>query len=377
MDNVKRLGIFLAIAALLTAVSSGYRGNEILKRAIVLGVGIDIADDGSDELCVTAEIVSPGNGDDQQVGTFSKTVTANGATLAEALQNIAEKTGKETSLGQCVLAVFGESFAATNFSGTTDYLARSDSFKESAVVCVCRGTARELLSNTDAVSQSVSLSVADQLSGQSKDIAVPSSNLLSFARSQRELFKTGFLNYIYFEQTENVDDRNSEEKQVVFLCRQVAVFRENQMVGVLSEEETRGFALLNDDVAGSVFSVADQNGNLETLRVNTKSVDISANDGVVTLNLTLYVKPARADSFGAGGRFTAKSQKEISQSGLEQTKEQAEQLAALFLTKQVDWEFDLLGIHELYRQRYGTTEAVTQLKMTDLKYNLIVNVEEK
>lgn len=425
MDNLKRFAIFLTVAALLAVVSLGYRGNEILKRTIVLGLGVDLAaaaDDGeksssadetaflrkstfcanqtddvssqnsdsSQMLLVTAEVVSPGNGDDQ-VGTFSKTVSAEGATVAEALQNIAEKTGKETSLGQCVLVVVGEQLAEVGFVSATEYFATSDSFRESAIICCCEGTAKDIFSCGDALSQSVSLSIADRLAGQSEDIAVPSCNLLDFARSQRELYGTGFLNYVRCEESDNTDSADPDKKQVLFSCRQAAAFRQNKLVAVLTEEETQGLALLNDEVSGNLFSVTDESGLLVTVRVNTKNVNISAKDElkadsdgeqsnksvIFEIKVELILKPARADSFGAGGQYTAKSDEKISDSELSQTKEQALQSAALFLRRQVEWDVDLLGLHDLLRQKYGTTDWVCNLKMSEMSFELTVDVFEK
>lgn len=373
MDNLKRLGIFLAIAALAVLISVSYRGNDILQRAIILGVGIDSHEDG---LQVTAEIVSPGNGG-EQVGTFSKIVSATGKTVAEAFQNIAEKTGKETSLGQCVLLIYGEEYASEDFSATAEYFALSDSFKESAVVCCCKGTAKELFNCGDALLNSVSLAVADKLKSQAKDLAVPSCDLLSFARSQRELYKTGFLNYVYYEESQNVSSENPEQKQVFFRCNRVAVFRENRMIGVLSEQETQGFALLNKDVAGNVFAVYDEKDNLVTLRANSKDVNISEENSAVNLNVKIYVRLARTDSFGASGQFIAKSEKEISSESLAQAKEQAVDLVRLFLNKQIEWEFDLLDIHEILRRKHGTTERVVGMQMKDFSYSIAVSVQEK
>ena len=96
MSNIKRVAIFLAVVAVAIIIGLSFKGSNILDRAIILGLGIDGTDS---EITLTAEVVSPGNGT-EQVGTFSKTVTVNGRTIAEAIQNVAEYTGKEASLGQ-------------------------------------------------------------------------------------------------------------------------------------------------------------------------------------------------------------------------------------------------------------------------------------
>lgn len=374
MNNLKRIGILLAIFTVLILFSVGYKGNDILARAIVLGVGVDVEENG--DICVTTEIVSPGNGS-EQIGMFSKTVTATGKTVAEALKQIAMKSGKETSLGQMVLIVLGEDYIKTDFSDTVDYFIRSDSCKESSIICCCEGRAEALMNCGDAVSQSVSLSLADKLKGLSKDVAIPVSDLLTYSRSQMELYRTGFLNYITFEESENTSTVNPEQKQGFFVAERVAVFRENNLVGVLSVQETQGFAVLHNEVAGNVFPVKDKEDKYLTLRANSKKVDAKQKDGVVTMAVSMQVKLSRTDSFGAGGVFTAKTESEIPQYMLDQAKQQSIELATAFLRKQVEWDFDILNIHEIFRQKYGSTEEIKTLPMKEIPVKLTVEVKEK
>ena len=372
MNNIKRVGILLVVAALTIIVSVSYKGNDVLKRAIVLGVGVDVAEEG---VCVTAEIVNPGNGG-EQVGTFSKTVSAKGKTVAEAFQFISEKTGKETSLGQCVLLVYGEEFAKQNFTSAAEYFARSDSFKESSIVCCCKGTAKDLLNCGDALLQSVSISVAEKLKGQSKEVAVPACDLLTFARSQTELYKTGFLNYVSYQISSNESTENPNQKQVFFDYSQIAVFKQNQMLCVLSQEEALGFSVLLKRTAGNVFSVTDSQGNVVTLRSNTKNVDVSPQGNDIKIDVKIFVTLARTDSFGAGGKYAAKSAKQVDEISIAQAKRQATSWAQAFLQKQMQEDFDLLFFHETFRRLQGDVPEVRNLQMKDIAVRLTLLVEE-
>ena len=374
MSSLKRIGIFLAIAAVLIVISVSYAGNDIMKRAIVLGLGVDVDEDG--EIVVTAEVVSPGNGS-EQIGTFSKIVTAKGKSVAEALQNIALKAGKETSLGQCVLLMYGEDFIQNDFSSTAEYFIRSDSFKESATVCCCKGRAEDMFNYGDALSQSVSIGLADKLKGLSKDVAIPVCDLLTYSRSQNELYKTGFLNVIEFVPSENESTENPDKTQGFFVCNTIAILRENKLVTVLSEQESKGFAILQSKVSGNLFTVTDTDGKMFTLRANSKDVSVEEKDGTISMGVELQVKLARTDSFGAGGMFTAKTEQEIAKTMLNQVKEQSVEWASLFLQKQVQYDFDILDMHELFRQKLGATSAVKNLKMSDIPVKLKVKVTEK
>ncbi len=369
MRDLKRILVVFVFFVVTVVVSVGYKGNEISRRGIVLGVGVDRCENG---VMVTVEVVSPGNGS-EEVGTFSKTVSAFGKTVAEGLQNVAEKTGKETSLGQCVLIVYGEEMMRGDVSDAADYFIKSDSCKESTVVCCCVGTAQNLLKNSDALSQSVSLSLADKLKDVAQNVALPSCDLLTFSRSQREGYQTGYLNLVHFQQADVPNQQ--QQSQGYFVSQNVVVFRNNKFVCVLSEQETQGLALLSKGVSGNVFTV--KNNTLATLRVNTKNLSANKRGNQVDFTVDLYVKLARTDSFGAGGKFTAKTESEITQSMLDQAKEQAYVLAQAFLQKQTQWQFDLIGLHELFRRQYGSAQWVKILPTSSIPVNLKITVQEK
>ena len=374
MNNLKRIAIFLAVAAAVVVISVSYAGNDIATRSIVLGLGIDLDDNG--DLVVTAEIVSPGNGS-EQVGTYSKTVTGKGKTVAEALQDISLKSGKETSLGQCVLLMYGEDVIQTDFSSTAQYFIRSDSFKESAVVCCCKGKAQDMLNYGDALSQSVSIALADKLKGLSQNVAIPVCDLLTYSRSQNELYKTGFLNVMEFIPSPNESSDKPDQTQGYFVCNTIAVFRQNKLVTVLNQQESQGFAILQNKVSGNVFAVTGKDDKTYTLRANSKDVSIEEKDGVITIGVEMQLKLARTDSFGEGGLFTAKSERQISDAMLDQVKQQSIELCKLFLQKQVEYDFDILQLHETFRQKFGATSKVTGLTMSQIPVKLNVKVSEK
>ena len=176
------------------------------------------------------------------------------------------------------------------------------------------------------------------------------------------------------------DSRQSSQQdgaqQGYFSCNKVAVFRENKLVGVLTQRETQGFALLSDDVAGINFAVKEQDYTV-TLRAGTKSVKAKGTEQGVLLSVHLFVKPARTDSFGAGGRFSAKTDSEVTETQKQQVRTQALEMAQLFLQKQREWEFDLLGFHELYRSRYGSVPQVESMTMQSIPVEVDVTVSEK
>lgn len=372
MSNIKRIAIVIVAVALIAVFMASYKGSDILDRAIILGLGVDGSDDG---LKITAEIVSPGNGQ-EQVGTFSKTVTVTGQTVGHAIQNIAQMCGKEASLGQCVVLVLGQQLYQTkDFKAVIDYFINHHSFKESAVICCCEGSAEDLFNNSDALSQSVSLSVASMLLDEAKKIGVPTNSLLQFARSQSELDGTGFLNKIKFVPSENKDTQDPDKTQGYFVFRQFGVFRKNNFVCELSEDEARGFSLFLKETKGDGFT-SELDGVKLSLQVNSKDIKQDLKGDEINLNVTLSVRLARTDSDEVNGVVTAKKDKEIDPATLQAVQQQAMALAELYLAKQAEYNFDLLKFHEMVRQKFGTSDELANKPTSDFKVKLKIEVKE-
>lgn len=372
MSNIKRIGIVLAALVLVAAVMASFKGSDVLDRAIILGVGIDKGENG---IVLTAEIVSPGNGQ-EQVGTFSKTLTAEGATVGEAIQNVAEMSGKEASLGQCVALIFGqELYETVDFSAIIDYFINHHSFKESAVICCCKGKAEDLFNNSDALSKSVSLSVASMLLDEAKKIGVPTNSLLEYSRSQQELDCTGFLNKITFITSENKDSAEPDKTQGYFSYRELAVFRKNQFVCDLSEQDVQGMSLFLKKLEGNNF-VSDETGVRLTVQVNNKDVKQELKGDEIDVSITLSVRFARTDSEEVSGAITAKKDKEIDPRILDDVRNQATALAEAYLAKQAEYNFDLLKFHEAVRRKEGSSKELAEKPTSDFNVNLKIEVKE-
>lgn len=373
MSNIKRVGIVIAVAIAAVVVMVSFKGSDVLDRSIILGLGVD--SDGEGGVRLTAEVVSPGNGQ-EQVGTFSKTVSANGRAVGQAIQNIAEKTGKEASLGQCVVIVFGQAYYEnTDFSDSINYFINHHSLKESVVVCCCDGDAERLLNQGNAMSQSVSMSIATTLLEQATSVAVMNNDLLDYARSQRELDQSGFMNILHFEASPNKDPQQPEQTQGYFTYREVAVFRGNRYVCRLNEQETMGMSLFFREVAGESF-VSDAAALRYTVQVNDNSVDKRLMGELVQLDVRLTVRLARTDSKEIDGFFAVENDGDLTDDVLKDVERQAAALAQLFLSKQAEYNFDLVGFHELFRRKQGLSDELRALPMSAIPYTLSVTVEE-
>ena len=373
MNSLKRIGLILLVATVLVVMSASFMSNDILNRAIIIGLGLDLSAD--NQLVVTAEVVSPGNGS-EQVGTFSKTITVQGETIAHAIQQISQKMGKEASLGQCALLILGQSlYTKVDFSQIVDFFIHSYNFKESSAICCANGEAKDMLNYGEAMSQSVSLSIISMLQQQSKSVALPTNSLLQYARSQKELTCTGFVNYVEFVPSQNTDSQNPDKIQGYFAYDKLVVFCKNKFVCLLEQEQLKGLSVLTKDVSGDVF-IVEVAGEKLTFIVSEKKVDIKVDERDVQINLTLKCRLARTDDFGTNGMLTVQTEKDIPQEVLDMLQNQAQNLVEQFVVYQQQNNIDLINLHEKYRQKYGTTDFTDSFAMDQMNFSVKVQVKQ-
>lgn len=375
MYNIKRISIFIFVALAIALIASSFTGEDIIGRAIIIGMGVDGCDEG---VRVTVEIVSPASSG-EQIGTFSKTITANGRTIADAIARIAELTGKEASLGRCLIIVFGQEYCENNdLTNDIDYLIQSDSFKESSAICCVEGKAEEMFNKSAAMSQGVSLVLGEMFGSQAGQKALVSNTLLDYTLSQRGLTKTGFLNMVKFvpSDNENVDEPN--KAQGYFDLRSVAVFASNKYLCRLTDEEINGFVLLDKEVIGSSFVCRTQEGKEYTVTINSKDVKLKlGQDDVIRCELSMQGRSARTDSGEVEGTLVAQNQKELPKEVVEDVIAQATKQIDALLDKQRQYNFDLVNLHETFRRRDGSSKELDSLPTADITVELTVKFNEK
>lgn len=115
---------------------------NIEKTAIIVGLGIDKADNG--ELEVTTQIAVP-QASNQNSTNSDAILSAKGKTLYEALENISLKTGWYPKLTFCNLIILGKDLIYDDFMPIINYILTSNRFQNSAVVACSEVKAKEIL----------------------------------------------------------------------------------------------------------------------------------------------------------------------------------------------------------------------------------------
>lgn len=391
MNRGKKILILLGCGALLIFLSLSFSGQDISARAIVLGLGVDW-DEQTKQYLITAEIVSPGGGSDQQVGTFSKLVDGRGDTMSHALSDIYAQTGRKSSLGQCQILLLGESmYKYTDLLQCLSYFSLSEAFKDSSSVCCTVGEANALMNTQLPLSGSISMTLVELLKDAGKLVAVPSTTLNKFMQSQMVLTRSGVLSVIEYvenkdiQQSDNAGD--SQKPQGTYKCNTVAVFKDNRFVTALDDTQSLAYTLLATDCIGQIYTVKDDHDNeynpqLISAVVTDNSCDISVEQQGDKLNVTFTID-AEVHSLANGyhgkeGIFFPKWTETMTDGMLQQVKDSIFAQIEEYFKAQKQYNFDIVNIYKAYEIKYGASDQPIQqhLPMENIVIDVKVNVTE-
>ena len=166
---------------------------DIEHTAIIVAMGVDKTDE---EYEVSTKIAIP-QATTQNVSNNDSLISAKGKTIAEALDKIAVNTGWYPLFAFCNLIILGENTLNGNIMDTVNFFIRTDRVPDSATVCACEGTAKELLlTNTplDSVSSFAMQKILQQDYARMDRIA--NVNVKQFVEKSLSKSETAFFPYV-------------------------------------------------------------------------------------------------------------------------------------------------------------------------------------
>ncbi len=376
MNTIKKVSLIILGGLLLVLVSASFKGTNINDRAIVLGIGIDfLPDNGYGVSCEVLSADGSGDGAKQPKGNV---FYAEGQSLGEALQNVYRKTGKEVSLGQCTLVVFGESAFFANVSECVMFFGYSDAFKESSAICVCQGSAKNLLSQSTLMGSSVTVTLAQTFQQAMQNSGVPSNNLLQFLRSQTELSRSGYVNYVTTE--------TADENKTVFVVDSLVVFKNGNFVTIADKTVTDAVSYVNKNVKNHVLTVKN---DTPTQKVPSVVSVGAVSTGYKTkpnnehnrllMQVKLDVRQLRTDSANSFGILGAKTFTTLPQNVLDSITQQVTEKLQTVVNFMQQYNVDVADVFKSFCSAYGKMwrQKCTTMSLSDISFEIAVSVTEE
>lgn len=340
MHQKNTVRYYLILIALLSFLffSSDFGLIDVQKTAIVMAVGVDREDD---SFIITSQIAVP-QSSKQGSATETVQIVSRGKTVANAFEEINEKTGWYPKLVFCKLIILGEKTAQQDVFDALDFFMLDEYLTDNCLLATCDGLAKDLLNVTALVDSSGSLAMQKVLSPHAERVGtVMPSTLREFAIGYYGSSKYGFLPVLKTQQQqEQIGKENSSQggqsqgssnssggqssessgsgggsgsssgssnsggqgskqsDKPVFSASETALFVNGKRVDTLTEEQTFALGAVKSDLRLASFSVPlenDQTCTLSIKRNDKKSVFKIGKDGRAVLNIRVTLTSGLLD----------------------------------------------------------------------------------
>lgn len=299
--------LLLALAVLLLFSSCAAGETELKNRLIIEGIGVDW-DEKEEQYALTIQVLvtAPSNGKENTAENPVANYTVRGKTIAEAINELCDTTGKNPLYSQNRIIILGASLSDDKAIRALDYFAREYTARADVYVAAASGKASDILQVAGSGGE-ITAKIIEQsiLESYQNSISVNTElfNVINLHLEDTTTFTMPLL---------EVDkDRNGQDKSVKVTGTYVHTNGDNE--NRLSTQETMFFLLMTDKAEKGTFSI-EQDGTaagLDIIKASSKT-DVALQDGVphYTIHVSCTADMLEFDT-PQFGNFTAEDMKKI------------------------------------------------------------------
>lgn len=246
---------------------------SLSDRALIVGVGLDISEDGQIEY--TMQIVNPSLIRTPMGGGTEKNAvwvhTSKGETVFEAIRNQYKVSNKRSFFSHIQVIVIGEELARKGITDALDFFKRNHETRLTANILIAKDTtAQKILRATSDLEQIPAIHLRGIIENHRKSGDIQSSRMLDVMKllSNNEIQPTISVVEIVGNTSASIDIHNIR-------IRGSGVFREDKLIGWLESEETLGLLYIKDLIKSGILSVPNPSAKdkivtVEAVRSYTK-----------------------------------------------------------------------------------------------------------
>lgn len=275
--------LFALFAASCLLLSGCIPSVELNDRAIVQAIGVDRSADG---YRLTLQIFFP-DGAGGQTGVDAskqnaKIISAEGKTMADAIQTATLKQGKQIFYGHNRLIIIGEETAKDGIDDILPFFNNGYQSRPSVDVMIAEGNAEDIL--TADIQQGIipAESVQNMVDNYTKNGSVIKTRLLDIVESFFDDSASVAIPRIVLteeptgaeSQAESEEEGAEEgvEKSHAVMMQGTAILKNGKQIGTLNEEETRGLVWMRDKVEETLMIFPFEGRNLK--QANAVSLEV-------------------------------------------------------------------------------------------------------
>ncbi|MGE7771083.1 Ger(x)C family spore germination protein [Viridibacillus arvi] len=274
----KKITFILFLLSITLLLTGCWSKRELNELAIGVALGIDRVDD---QYEVTVQIVDPSELSIKQSSSRTSVVTytTKGKTIFEAIRKMTLISSRAIYLSHLQIMVIGEGVAKDGIKPTLELLARDHEVRNNFYIVVSsKSTAREVLNILTPLEKIPANKLFSSLEVSQKNWGVTSKMRLDqLINHLSNDIKSAALTTVEIigDQKIGNEQTNMEIVNTPALLQYsgLSIFKDDKLVGILNEEESKSYNYLRDEIESTIESVScpKSDGNIATQVINSKT----------------------------------------------------------------------------------------------------------
>ncbi len=377
---MKKFLILLVLISLSLLLSSCWGKRELNELAIVVAVGVDKIDDGYE---VSVQIVNPSEVSSTKPSSGQSpviTYSAKGTSVFEAVRKMTTITPRKAYFAHLQVLVIGETLATEGINQTLDLLSRDQEIRNNFDVIVShQASAKDVLNVLTAIEKIPANKIINSLSGSEKAWgSTLSVTVDDLTNALNRIGKSTVLPAIEIQGDKQlgIDKTNVERIKTPVILKYVGlvVLKQDKLIGLLTEEESRSFNFMNDKIKSTVEIIScPKEGKLTTeITKSTAKMTGKFDNGTPKIDIEMTIDQNVGEvqcniNLNNNMEYINKKTAELIKARIEQT----------LMTIQKNYQLDILGFGEvLYREDYKAWKKIKN-EWPTIFPDIAVNVEVK
>lgn len=200
----KHVGLIVLLVIILAFPASMSTQARLNMRIIITGLAVDKTDDGYE---VTAQIVKTTPGSESSgTGATINFISDTGETLVSAIAKLSYKAGKVAGFSHTNFVLLGNKMLDSDLSKNMDYFVRDNIIKDSVLLLIAKGSAKEEIMKTKDVELSVGLGLQKVFMYKEKESDGIMTTLLSFMNKINSKSQTAVASILSLNSNEESED---------------------------------------------------------------------------------------------------------------------------------------------------------------------------
>ncbi|WP_226668327.1 Ger(x)C family spore germination protein [Metabacillus litoralis] len=271
---------FIFIALIFSLLCGCWSAKELTDLAIVSAMGIEKS---GDDYILTVQIVNPGDiaGKSQTTRVAVSTYSIKGRSIFEAIRKLSKLAPRKLYFAHLRLVVIGEELAKEGISEALELMSRDHEFRTDFYLLISKDfSPYDILNVLTPIEKNPSNKVFNTIEVSYKNWAptagVKLDELINKLTSKGD---NPVLTGIFIEGDKSVAGSLSNVESIPspanLMLENIAVFKKDQLVGWLGQEESKGYNYIADNVKNTVAVLDWKDGKI-TLEFSKSSTKITA-----------------------------------------------------------------------------------------------------